>query len=272
MPSDIDIENIILGVIERWQAGRYTERHGLITSYDPKKHLAKVTFQPEGHESGWLPLESPFSGNSQGMVSGPNPGDGKSTGDQVVVRFQEGDPEAGKIASGRVFSDQDQPPHVESGELVIWTRFNKSQSGKAGIGDDSDQTGSESDASGAQGGTGQQIYFKKDCTITFTDGNGATLVMDGNGNITINCNNLTLTVKQAITTQSATNQIDTSGVYTVVAGGDAGIKGSNVGLQATKMLGLDAGDEVIAMGGGSVNDLAVSPPSSNPSIPPWQTP
>lgn len=283
-----DIESLVLSTVERWWAGRYSEKHGLVTSYDPKKHLAKVTFQPSGQESGWLPIECHSIGNGFGIASGVNPGDGKTTGDQVVVRYDGNDVESGKVCSGRVFSDQDQPPHVESGELVIWTRFNKSESGKANLGDDSDQTGSENDASGAQGGTGQQIYLKKDGTMTMTDGNGATIVWDGNGNINLTCNNLTLTVNksmtttvtqnqtttvtQAIATTSQTNQIDTKGTYTVVAGGDAGIgAGGGIEIAAGGILGLD-GSQVGAKGGGSVGDLAVNAQTGKTSISPWVSP
>lgn len=283
-----DIESTVLRLVEKWWSDLRTERHGLVTSYDPKKHMGKVTFQPEGQESGWLPIECHSIGNGFGIASGINPGDGKTSGDQVVVRYQEGDLDSGKICSGRVFSSQDQPPHVESGELVMWTRFQKSESGKASLGDDPDQTGSENDASGAQGGTGQQIYFKKDGTITFTDGNGATLVMDGKGNVTLTCNNLTLTVNksmttnvtqnqtttvtEAIATTSQTNQIDTKGTYTVVAGGDAGIGASGgIEIAAGGILGLD-GSQVGAKGGGSVGDLAVNAQTGKTSISPWVSP
>ena len=86
-----NLENLILTVIERWYTSRYSERHGLVTSYDPKKHLAKVKLMPHGQESGWLPIETGHIGDGFGIAVGLTPGDGKSTGDQVVVRFQEGD-------------------------------------------------------------------------------------------------------------------------------------------------------------------------------------
>jgi uncharacterized protein involved in type VI secretion and phage assembly len=164
------IENLILSVVERWWAARYSERHGLVTSYDPVKHLAKVTYQPGGQESGWLPIETGHIGNGYGIATGLTPGDGKTTGDQVIVRFQEGDFEGGKIVQ-RVHSEQDMPPTVQSGETVIWTRFQKSDGGP-------------NSAQGAQGGTGQQIYLKNDGSIAVTDGNGATTTFDGEGNVT----------------------------------------------------------------------------------------
>ena len=190
-----DLENMMLRVIERWMAARYSERHGIVTSYDPKKYLAKVTFQPEGQESGWLPIETGHIGEGYGIVIGLQPGQGgvnaqgqggqagsqqNNQGDQVVVRYQEGDFESGKIVQ-RVHSDQDTPPQAQSGEIIVWTKFQKSG-------------GQSPDAAqGGQGGEGQKLYLKNDGSITVTDGNGATTVYDGKGDITVDVNNYTLT-------------------------------------------------------------------------------
>jgi phage baseplate assembly protein gpV len=153
-----DLENLILSTVERVLAGRRSERHGLVTSYDPDKHLAKVTFMPEGQESGWLPIETGHIGNGFGIAIGLTTGDGKSTGDQVIVRYQEGDFESGKIVQ-RVHSDKEKPPKVESGEMVFWHE------------------------------KGQRIFFKKDGSLEIrgSDGNGgagATHTYDGQGNLT----------------------------------------------------------------------------------------
>lgn len=166
-----DLDALTLGIIETWSAGRYTERHGLVSSYDPVNHLAKVTFQPQGQESDWLPIETGHIGNSYGIAIGLTPGDGKTTGDQVVVRHQEGDVESGKVAQ-RVHSSEDTPPTAQSGEIIIWSKFQNS-----GGGSDS--------APGGQGGTGQKFAMLKDGSFTTTDGNGATHLMDGAGNITV---------------------------------------------------------------------------------------
>lgn len=187
-----DLENLIWSTVERVIAARYSERHGVVTSYDPKKYLAKVTFQPEGQESGWLPIETGHIGNGYGMTIGLQPGQGgtgadgtqdggpgagtqapsSNQGDQVIIRYQEGDFESGKIVQ-RVHSDQDTPPETQSGEIIIWTKFQKSGGG------------TPDSADGGQAGTGQQIYFKKDGSLNETDGNGATTVHDGKGNITV---------------------------------------------------------------------------------------
>jgi hypothetical protein len=75
----------------------------------------------------------------------------------------------------------------------MWTRFTKSAKPQSGLGDDTQGTGSGDQVGeqGAQGGSGQQIFLKKDGSITWTDGNGATIVFDGQGNCTLTCKNLT---------------------------------------------------------------------------------
>jgi uncharacterized protein involved in type VI secretion and phage assembly len=189
------MENLILSTVERWAGGRYSERHALVTSYDPDKHLAKVTYQPEGQESGWLPIETGHIGDGYGIATGLQPGDGKEKGDQVIVRFQEGDFESGKIVQ-RVHSDDQKPPKVESGETVIWTRFQKSEGGPES-------------ADGAEGGTGQQIFFKKDGSIQITDGNGGTILFDGKGNCKLTCNDYEETVKGTHTSTISGDKTET---------------------------------------------------------------
>jgi phage baseplate assembly protein gpV len=159
--------NLIRREIERFHASRYTERHGLVSSYDPKTHLAKVVFQPEAQESGWLPIETGHIGDGWGILIGVTPGSGKSgggagggspsqnSGDQVIVRYQEGDFESGKIVQ-RVHSDMDKPPRVEAGEMLF------------------------------QHKTGSKVFMDKDGKITITDKTGnSSIVMDGAGNITV---------------------------------------------------------------------------------------
>jgi hypothetical protein len=220
-----DMESTILRIVEKWWADLRTERHGLVTSYDPQNHLAKVTFQPEGQESGWLPIETGHIGNGYGIATGLQPGDGKTTGDQVVVRYQEGDLESGKVVQ-RVHSDDQKPPVVQSGETVIWTRFKKSDGG------------SES-AQGAQGGTGQQIYLKNDGSLMMTDGNGATIVNDGKGNIAITTSGNTTITTQGDTDVNATGNVNVTG-STIVTNGPTHL-GAAGGVQIAKMGTIDTG-------------------------------
>jgi len=86
-----------------------TVRMGIVDSYDPVTHTAKVKFQPDDTLSGWLPIGSARVGVNCGLVFAPN------IGDQVEVRFLEGVHEAGVIGL-RFYSDQDPPPNVPAGE------------------------------------------------------------------------------------------------------------------------------------------------------------
>lgn len=156
-----DFENHTFAAIDRYFAGRYTKRYGLVTSWDPDKHLAKVTFQPEGQESGWIPVHTMAAANGVGHMTGLTPGDGVSTGDQVEVTYQEGEFGAGAITS-RVHSDVDVPPKVESGEQLFKTPF------------------------------GSSTQYGKDGSITHTDKAGSIIKMDGVGGIAITCTTLTI--------------------------------------------------------------------------------
>lgn len=94
-------------------AGQWSHpRDGIVSSYDPNAYAVKVRIQPEDRETGWLPLGSSWVGNGWGLFSPP------PIGAQVTVIFQEGNPEAGKVAFG-VFSDTDRPLPVPAGEAWL---------------------------------------------------------------------------------------------------------------------------------------------------------
>jgi hypothetical protein len=280
----VSLEALVYNLIDRYMNGghgtignvRYHERHALVTSYDPERYLAKVMLWPEGQESGWLPIETAHIGNDFGIAVGLTPGDGKKSGDQVIVRMQEGDLESGKIVQ-RVHSDDEKPPTVQAGELVMWSRFKKSGQGKSSIGDDSTDPAGQGDQvgeQGAQGGTGQQFYFKNDGSTTWTDGNGATIVFDGKGNITITCNNLTVNASNSIVINATRNlNMNTGGYLIGIAGGDLGMKGGgNAEFKGGGLTGVDGGSEVVIQGGGDVTTTGVIPPMPQPSQPPFQVP
>jgi phage baseplate assembly protein gpV len=87
-------------------------RYGLVTSYDPNTYAVKVLLQPEGIETGWLPIKAIWFGNGWGMFCPP------SQGDQVTIDWQEGSVEAGFMTGG-VFSDEDRPLPCPSGEFWL---------------------------------------------------------------------------------------------------------------------------------------------------------
>lgn len=167
-----DLENMVFRCIERFMAGRKTKRYGMVTSWDAQNHRAKVTFMPDGTESGWLPVQASHSGNGFGVVSGLTPGDGKSSGDLVEVHYQEGDYESGQIA-GRVHNDQDKPPKVESGEILLQH--------KSGALIKFDKDGVLT----IKGSGGSSTVHGADGSITHTDGAGGVLKQSG-GQLTHN--------------------------------------------------------------------------------------
>lgn len=108
-------------------------RLGLVSSYDKVNHAVKVKFQPEGTESGWIPLTAHAVGNQWGILSAPN------NNDQVLVEFEGGDHMVARVGM-RHFSTQNKPPQIDPGEH----QFTHS--------------------------SGSTIYFKKDGTVLIGGG------------------------------------------------------------------------------------------------------
>lgn len=121
-------------------------RIGTISGYDPSKQAVKVLLQPEAVETGWIPLGSVWVGNGWGAVFAP------VMGSQVEVTFLDGHPESGS-ANLRFFSNLEAGPAAPAGEL--WLVHKK----------------------------GQSFKLTNDGKLTISDGQGATLTLDGSGNI-----------------------------------------------------------------------------------------
>ncbi|MBX5454335.1 MAG: phage baseplate assembly protein V [Acidobacteriia bacterium] len=87
-------------------------RFGVITSFDPVRYLARVTMEPEGVLSGWLPVLTPWLGNGWGLAAPLVPGT------QVLVLAQEGHAEHGVIVGG-AFSAVNPAPQAPAGEFWL---------------------------------------------------------------------------------------------------------------------------------------------------------
>lgn len=96
------ILNIVRREIERSRADVARTRLATVTSYDDQTYMVKVEIQPEGHETGWIPIASPWVGEGWGLFAPP------SVGDQVEVEFQEHDDQSGMVCH-RLFNDVDVP-------------------------------------------------------------------------------------------------------------------------------------------------------------------
>lgn len=106
----------ILNLIKQ-QAGALDQsggqpRFGTVQSVNPAMATARVTLQPEGVLTGWLPILSLWTGAGWGMCCPPSPGD------QVLVVAQEGDAEHSVIV-GCAYSNTHQSPNAPVGELWL---------------------------------------------------------------------------------------------------------------------------------------------------------
>ena len=87
-------------------------QYGTVTAYNPNDYTVRVMLQPEGVETGWIPLATPWAGNNLGAVFGP------ALNDQVRIDFAGGEVEAA-LAGGRFFNVNSVPPIVQSGQAAI---------------------------------------------------------------------------------------------------------------------------------------------------------
>jgi len=120
---------------------------GLVSSYDPARYAVKVELQPAGTITGWIPLGALWVGAGWGLYAPP------SIGDMVEVSFAEGHGEAG-MCGLKFFNDDDQPLPVTSGEFWLVHK------------------------------TGAYFKLLNTGALTFSDGKGATLTMNGDGTMT----------------------------------------------------------------------------------------
>ena len=106
------LQNIMRREAARQGTGRSLPRRGTISSYDPAKYAAKVIVQPEGYETGFIPIGSDWVGNGWGLFAGPTPGD------EVEINYQEGGKNAPYIGK-RFYGNLAQPLPVPSGEFWL---------------------------------------------------------------------------------------------------------------------------------------------------------
>lgn len=123
-----------------------TIRLGIVTGYDPNTYSVKVEFLPDQAESGWIPLDADWVGNSWGDFAPPN------EGDQVAVAFQDGGQDAGFVVA-KFYDTQNVPLPVNPGERWLVHK------------------------------NGQFVKLTNDGKVTVSDAHGAQVQMDGAGNI-----------------------------------------------------------------------------------------
>ncbi len=158
-------------------------QYGTISAYNPNNYTVKVMLQPEGLETGWIPLSASWTGQNMGAVFGP------VIGTDCRVDFVGGVAEAA-MAGGRFFNANFRPPVVQSGQGAIVD------------------------------GAGSFVKLNNDGTLTLSAGTGITcttptLTQNGNLNVTgtITAPNVVGTTDVTVATLSVKNHIH-SGVTT----------------------------------------------------------
>lgn len=113
--------NALKGQMASMDARLAQPRIATVVSVQAGGHRAKVRIEPEGVETGFIPIGAAMVGNGTGIVSPPTPGD------QVMVIPQEGDASQYVVVS-RMFSARQGPPvspateqAVQPGEVAIFT-------------------------------------------------------------------------------------------------------------------------------------------------------
>jgi phage baseplate assembly protein V len=140
------LRNAMLRQALRAMSNKVVSAIGEITSYDYENFCVRVKLQPDGIMTGWLPLASSWIGNGWGMFAAPN------IGDLIAVEFIDGDLEGG-VAIARFYNDNMRPLEVQSGEFWLVHK------------------------------NGQSVKLTNDGALTIDDGQGATVALDGAGNI-----------------------------------------------------------------------------------------
>lgn len=92
--------------------GRLAIRYGTVSTPHDTEYSAKVTIEPEGIETDYIPVGALWAGNGWGVVCRP------PKGAQVLLAFADGDVNSGAILCV-LFSDQDRPPDVPEGEFWV---------------------------------------------------------------------------------------------------------------------------------------------------------
>ena len=205
-------------------------QYGTVSAYNPNDYTIKAIIQPEGIETGWIPLASPWVGNNLGAVFGP------AINDQVRLDFVGGEIEA-SIAGGRFFNVNARPPIVNSGQAAIVD------------------------------GSGSYVRLNNDGTITLGANTGITsttplLKQTGNMEVTGTATfDSAVTMKTTLAVTGATtmqNTLDITGITTMKAAASVAGVATVGGLAATGAAGSATVSGSLTITGGNVTADGIS--------------
>jgi phage baseplate assembly protein V len=178
-----------------------SSRIGQVTSYNPNNYTARVTLQPDGLQTGWLPIASFWVGAGWGAYAPP------VIGQMCKVQFIADDINDGVI-EGRFWNNDAQPLAVPSGEY--WLVH----------------------ASGAF------VKLTNDGKLTFSDGQGAQIQFDGAGNIDSQANQWNHTGNVTVTGDlTVTENLQVDGTATA----NTDVVGDGISLKSHEHSGVQGG-------------------------------
>lgn len=184
--------------------GRVTSsRIGAVTSYDPTNYAVVATLQPDNVQTGWLSIAALWVGNGWGMFAPPG------IGTRIAVELIDGELDAG-FAECQFFDNDNRPPSVPAGEFWLVHK------------------------------QGQSFKLTNDGKLIISDGHGASVVLDGTGNIESAATTWTHTGKLVVS-QDITS---TSGNITASAGtvtGTTDVVGGGKSLKSHEHSGVQTG-------------------------------
>jgi phage gp45-like len=244
----------------RAQAARQAQliansRMGIVTSYDPVKYACIVQIMPEGAYpaegetglSGWLPVQTIWSGPGWGVYCPP------SVGDQVFVSHVEGDPGSGQII-GRVYDASHLPLAVDSGEFWLvhasgaFIKF--TNDGNVSINSDAkllitvtsdcDLTVGGNVNAAVEGNVSATVSGNLSASVT------GTTTVNSTGDATIHTDgNATITAADDINLSGANGSVSTSGGnMAITATGTMSFAAPIIVMQATQTIGLTAATQI----------------------------
>lgn len=170
------IRHLVRGEVERVLRLQLQPRLGNVIAYDPNRHAARVSLQPEGIETGWIPVHSHFIGNGYGEVAP------MTIGQQVKVGFPEYGSNQGVVV-GQMYDQRNQVPVAAQGaQAGEWIRVSGTGSLMAATNDGVIRVN----------GSAQNQFIASKSTI-IQDQNGNIILSDANGNtITMQPSGITL--------------------------------------------------------------------------------
>lgn len=153
----------------------------VVTAYDPQTYAVKGMIMPHEVESGWVRITGDHIGNGYGNLAGPKVGTADDlSGDQFALEFDRGDPNT-LIATHRIFSDVDQPPQVQSGEILN------------------------------QHANGNRVYMKSDNSVEVLGQNGSRVYIDPQGNQNHDAKGKNITIQSSGGTIAINGQVNING-------------------------------------------------------------